>query len=161
MTDTLRWPDDFTDPEIISGYGADLIPLFERMIASGASIMVNQGCSWFSFSNNERIVEFVLRGRLKRGGPFCWEVILFYPGSNTRLGPYFGLKDTTCVVMSGVDDIATITEGWLDGGTVDTFLDKVIFWNKHDTSIPLQQFQIQKWMTLKALPSKLFTILNN
>jgi Uma2 family endonuclease len=30
-----------------------------------------------------------------------------------------------------------------------------------DLSVTCQQFQIQKWMTLKALPSKLFTILNN
>lgn len=138
MTDLLRWPTDFDDSTPVTDFDAELTAYFHSLIESGSEVHAHRTWMFFTMSRESRMVDFVRRGRLRRGISMCWEVRLMHDGNLLQLGPLFGIRAYACVVVSGIVDVRTITDRWLAGSTIESLLDGVTFWDRTDTSNPLQ-----------------------
>jgi hypothetical protein len=138
MPEFRQWPDDFPAVSPSTDFDVALVAFFDCMVESGASVYVDEGWSLFSFSRGKRMIDFVRRGKLRRGAGMCWEVWPYDDGKSLRLGPKFGLRDYACVVISGIDDVRTVTESWLDGKALDDLLKAATFWDKKEASKPLE-----------------------
>ena len=140
MPDFRNWPGDFTNRELITGFDsldASLVELCDWIIDSGGSIRV-WGATSFAFLRDKRTVDFVWRGRLRRGSENCWEVSLLDGRESFRLGTIFGIRENACVVVSGIDDIRDVTECWLGGSSLTALVNVATFWDKMNVSRPLQ-----------------------
>ena len=83
-----------------------------------------------------RQVDFSNRGR----GRVEWERPLLevhHVESNScvRLGPFFGLEDSACIVVRGCDAAIEVCRVWLDGGSVESVLDATEFMNRRDWKV--------------------------
>ena len=138
MTELLRWPADFDAPTPVTDFDSALTAYFHSLIETGIDVHAHRTWMFFTMSRESRMVDFVRRGRLRRGTPMCWEVRLMHDGKLMQLGPLFGIRDYACVVISGIDDVRTVTDRWLAGNKIDSLLDCATYWDKTDTSKPLE-----------------------
>jgi hypothetical protein len=138
MSEIPQWPDDFPDPAPVTDFDVVLVAFFDQIIASGGAVHADRYWSLFGFSRDKRMIDFVRRGRLRRSAGVCWEVWPNDDRKSLRLGALFGIRAYACVVISGIDDLLTVTERWLNGMTLDALLDGATFWDKMDTSNPLE-----------------------
>jgi hypothetical protein len=138
MPEFLRWPADFDDPEPVTDFDSALVAYFDTIIASGGDVRADRSWMSFAISRDLRMVDFTRRGRLRRGAPACWEVRPIHNGECHRLGSLFGIRDYACVVIAGIDDLRIVTDRWLAGLPVESLLDGVTYWDKTDTTKPLE-----------------------
>ena len=133
MIDYLQWPDEFTNPTPMLTFGYEFITFLEEQASACATITANKYWSSFVIQRGDRIIDFIQRGKLGRGRSECWEVRLAFNGHRVVLGRLFGIRDYACVVTSGIDNIRTITNMWLDGADVESIIAVVQFWDKMNT----------------------------
>lgn len=138
MVNILRWPDEFTDATPIVDLGVEFGEFLQQMNTAGATVLAEECWSSFALRREERMVDFIRRGRLRHGFPQCWEVCLTHHGKGVPLGPEFGLRECACVVVSGLDAIRPVTEAWLDGSDIDAILHVATFWDRTNTIDPLE-----------------------
>lgn len=82
-----------------------------------------------------RQVDFLHRGygRIGYRDPLL-EVILVDADKYLRLGPFFGLRESTCVVVIGYNGARNVCHNWLDGKSVETVLASAEFLDRSDLS---------------------------
>ena len=73
------------------------------------------------------------RGRREWRDPLL-EVLLVDSGRCIRLGPYFGLEESACVVINGYDDARKVCQVWLDGADIASVVAGASFLNRRDLS---------------------------
>ena len=134
----MLWPADFDDPQPVTDFDSELVTYFDALIASGGEVRAYRSWTSFTISRDSRMVDFTWRGRLRRGAPRCWEVRPIDDGKCYRLGTLFGLDECACVVIAGIEDLRNITDRWLGGLPVESLLDGVTYWDKTDTTNPLE-----------------------
>jgi len=137
MREFRYWPDDFPVVQPSTDFDVALVAFFDQMVAANVTVYVDQTWSLFGFSQDNRRIEFVRRGRLRRGAGQCWEVWPFDGVNSLRLGPIFNIGEYACVVVDGIQNIRVVVERWLSGATLETLVDGVEFWDKMDASRPL------------------------
>jgi hypothetical protein len=102
---------------------------------------VEGGLTLLGFGAGEkRAAEYVFRGNgtflLRRRNRY-WEPWLVDRGNSTRLGPFFGLPEHTCIVFDGIDDVATFTIRWLDDWPLRKALEGLPVFNRREADKPL------------------------
>lgn len=135
MPEIQYWPFQIGKPS--TDFDSALVALFDQMVADGVTVYVEQSWSVFGFSRKSRRIEFVRRGRLRRGGGQCWEVWPFDGANSLGLGPIFNLREFACVVVEGVQNIGAVAERWLGGATLETAINGVDCWDRMHPSKPL------------------------
>jgi hypothetical protein len=138
MPELRYWPADFPVVDPTTDFDVALVSFFDQMVAAGTSVYVDQMWSLFGFSRGERRIDFVRRGRLRRGAGQCWEVWPYDGVNSLRLGPIFNIREYACVVIHGICDIRIIVDRWLGGTTMAALIDGVDFWDRMDSSQPLE-----------------------
>jgi hypothetical protein len=134
----LLWPNEFLGSTPATDFGASLVALFDQIIASGGSVRAVRDWALFSFSRDNHAIYFVRRGRLRGDSGTCWEVCLYHDGEEQKLGRLFGIRPHACVVISGFEDLRAVTDCWLDGLPLDSVAHCATFWDRSDTSRPLE-----------------------
>lgn len=129
----MRWPDEFPNPIPAVSFGPEFITFLKELVGNGATITANEHWSFFLIRRDDRIVDFIWRGRLRRGKPECWEVHLSSNGKETLLGRVFGIGDYACVVTAELDRIRTVTMMWLNGDDLASIIAVVPFWDRRNT----------------------------
>ena len=137
MPELRYWPDDFPVVQPSTDFDVALVAFFDQMVAANVTVYVDQYWSFFGFLLDNRRIEFVRRGRLRRGAGKCWEVLPIDGDNSLRLGPIFNIREYACVVVDGIQNIRLVVERWLGGATLETLADVVEFWDKMDASGPL------------------------
>ena len=130
MIGMVRWPDEFSDPTPVVPFGPEFLAFIEELNVSGTDVSADEHWMAFAFSNDQRMVDFIHRGRLGRGKPHCWEVRLISDVSEIWLGQLFGIREYACVVTEGFEHVRTVTEMWLGGSDVTAIVAKVPFWDR-------------------------------
>jgi len=138
MSEFLLWPADFDDPNPVTDFDAELATYFDAIIASGGVVRAIRSWTSFTIARDSRMVDFTCRGRLRRGAPRCWEIRPIDDSNCYRLGTLFGIRDHACIVIAGIDDLRSITNRWLTGLPLEALLDGVTYWDKTDTTKPLE-----------------------
>lgn len=113
------WPWDVLPEELRSPFHRDFIALFEAVHEAGHVAYADRSETLLGFGSREcRLAEFVLRSSKNR----YWEPWLVDTGAAVHLGPLFGLEETRCIVVDGIQDVASLTTRWLDGLSLDAAL---------------------------------------
>lgn len=100
----------------------ELEPFFEEALTQGYHPFRNaidgkMIMSGFGVSAGHREAFFINRGRDCRGSRgLLWEVLLRDAERWIRLGPFFGLHDHACIVVSGIEAIRVVCFCYLAGG---------------------------------------------
>ena len=132
----LRWPNDFDDPNPVTGFDpaleGSLAEFLRQMIANGATVCAENSWMSFAISRDSRTIDFIRRGVRK-----FWEVRL-RDGTETRLGPLFGLHECACVVVLTTVEIQTVAELWIGGHSVEKLIDSVSFYDRTNPREPLR-----------------------
>ncbi len=85
-------------------------------------------------NGRNRQIDFYHRGgATRRRGPLL-EVLLADSDKYIRLGPYFGLEESACVVVNGYDDAREVCYNWLDGVDLAPLLAGTQFLKRTDLS---------------------------
>lgn len=138
MTRLQQWPDDVPDSSPAPDFDARMAVFMDQFIASDGTVHADDSWSLFGFSRGNRRVDFVRRGLLRPGAGLAWEVWPHADGESLQLGPLFGIRPYACVVISGFDDLCAVTNCWLNGSPLESLLSVATFWDKMDTSTPLE-----------------------
>ena len=138
MITFLKWPDEFDSPIPLSTFGDRLTDVLTELVEFECEVIAEQHWSWFSVSREGRMIDLVCRGRLRHNRNSCWEVRLSCNDQPVPLGGFFGIREHACVVISGIDDLRTLTNLWLAGAEIHSLLRSVIFWDRMDSEQPLQ-----------------------
>lgn len=101
----------------------ELGPLLDSFVDEKIDVQASASFSTIVLSQGRKIVDFVMRGRT------CWEVRLANENGWIRLGPFFVLPETACVIVDGLDQIALVGRIWLEHTDLDRLLDEVTFFN--------------------------------
>lgn len=91
----------------------------------------------FGVSNGKaRQIDFFHRGRGRPEwrGPLL-EVLLINADDCIRLGPYFGLGESACVVVNGCDAAMEVCRVWLSGDSVESVLASTDFMNRQGLAV--------------------------
>ena len=137
MAEILKWPDEFTNTTPLVTFSDDFLPFLDECTGIGATVAADKYWSYFAIRESDRMVEFIRRGRLKRGQPQCWEVRLTSDGREIQLGRVFGIREYACVVTAGFSQIRTVTEMWLNRAELKSIIAAVPFWDRMNAATEL------------------------
>ena len=138
MPEFRYWPDDFPVVEPSTDFDVALVAFFDQMVAADVSVYVDGGWSLFGFSRDYRRIDFVRRGRLRRGSGQCWEVWPYDGDASLRLGSHFGVREHACIVVDGIAGIRASAECWIGGNDISDLIRCAEFWDRMDGSKPLE-----------------------
>jgi hypothetical protein len=128
------WPFDVLGPLERTPLHNEMLRFFNATYDAGFKPFVTNNHSEIGFgAPREQDARFVLRG----GRGKHWEPWLSDSNGAIRLGPIWGLPESTCMVFTEFDDITTFCLRWLGGDSLDTSLAGVPVYSKHDTNTPL------------------------
>ena len=130
MVNILEWPSEFENASPMTRLGDEFMAVLEDFTANGATVRADEHWSFFEIRHGEQAVDFVRRGRLGRGRPECWEVCIYTDGRGIKLGSLFGIRDCSCVVTAGLDNIRAIPQMLFDGAELNSIVAVIPFWDR-------------------------------
>ena len=111
-----------------------MLRFFTATYDAGLKPFVTNNHSEIGFAvAREHDARFVLRG----GHGNHWEPLLTDCNAAVRLGPFWALPESTCIVFIDFDDITTFCLRWFGGDSLSASLAGVPVYAKRDTNTPL------------------------